>query len=314
MYFPVKFRIPGLLLAAVVAFSFAPVSTSAVFAASQIKIVVNNQAITSVDLARRVAFLKLQRTSGNLGAKAREQLVDEALKYQEALRVRALVGDEQVEASFARFASSNKLSTKQLTQILNQAGVTPKHFKSFIQIQMSWPRALQAVGVSAGSGGLSTQDLVAKMLERGADQPSTTEYMLQQVVFVVPASKRNNATLNARKREADQLRGRLQGCDSAGSMLTGLRDVSLRKLGRIMQPELPPEWAPLIEKAKAGGSTSTRVTERGIEFITICSAKIVSDDKAAEMVFRAENDEAGETADAKKYLEELRKRAVIANK
>lgn len=312
MHFSANFRFAGLLLAAVVAFSFAPVSTQPVFAASEIKVVVNNQAITSVDIARRVAFLKLQRTGGNLGAKAREQLVDEALKLQEAIRVRALVSDGQVDASFERFASSNKLSPKQLTQILNQAGVTPKHFKSFIQIQMSWPRVLQAVGVSGG--GMSTQDLVSKMLERGNDKPSTTEYILQQVIFVVPASKRSQSTLNARKREADQLRGRYQGCDSAASVITGLRDVTLRQLGRVMQPELPPEWKPLIEKTKTGAATPVRVTERGVEFIVICSATTVSDDKAAELVFRAENDDAGESADAKKYLEELRKRAVIANK
>ncbi|MCY0094498.1 SurA N-terminal domain-containing protein [Hoeflea ulvae] len=314
MHFPAHFRFAGLLLAAVVAFSFAPVSAPSVFAASQIKIVVNNQAITSVDIARRVAFLKLQRTSGNLGAKAREQLTEEALKLQEAARVRALVSDAQVDASFARFAASNKLTPKQLTQILNQAGVTPKHFKSFIQIQMSWPRVLQAVGVSSSGGSLSTQDLVSKMLERGDNQPSTTEYILQQVIFVVPASKRNQSTLNARKREADQLRGRYQGCDSAASVITGLRDVTLRQLGRIMQPELPPEWKPLIEKTKAGSATPARVTERGIEFIVICSAKTVSDDKAAELVFRAENNDEADSADAKKYLEELRKRAVIANK
>lgn len=308
-----NFRFAVLLLAAVAAFSFAPVSTPPAFAASEIKVVVNNQAITSVDIARRVAFLKLQRTGGNLGAKAREQLVDEALKLQEAIRVRALVSDGQVDASFERFAASNKLSSKQLTQILNQAGVTPKHFKSFIQIQMSWPRVLQAVGVSGG-GAMSTQDLVSKMLERGNDKPSTTEYILQQVIFVVPESKRSQATLNARKREADQLRGRYQGCDSAASVITGLRDVTLRQLGRVMQPELPPEWKPLIEKTKTGATTPTRVTERGVEFIVICSATTVSDDKAAELVFRAENADAGESADAKKYLEELRKRAVIANK
>jgi peptidyl-prolyl cis-trans isomerase SurA len=38
-------------------------------AASEIKIVVNRQAITSVDIARRVAFLRLQRTGGNLQKK-----------------------------------------------------------------------------------------------------------------------------------------------------------------------------------------------------------------------------------------------------
>ena len=259
-----------------------------------------------------MAFLRLQRTGGNLGAKAREQLIEEALKLQEAARIRVLVSDAQVDASFERFAASNNLSAKQLTQVLNQAGVTPKHFKNFIRVQMSWPRVVSAVG--AGGGGMSTQDLVSKMLERGNDKPSTTEYFLQQVVFVVPANKRSKSLLNARKREADQLRGRIQGCDSTASMITGLRDVSLRQLGRIMQPQLPPDWKPLIERAKAGGATTSRITERGVEFIIICSAKTVSDDKAAELVFRSENEETGDSEEAKKYLAELRKRAVIANK
>ena len=305
-------RLTGALFAMALALAFAPEFTSSAFAASEIKIIVNNQAITSVDIARRVAFLRLQRTGGNLNAKAREQLVEEALKMQEAARIRALVSDAEVDASFARFAASNKLSPKQLTQILNQAGVTSKHFKRYIQVQMSWPRVIQAIGAS--SSGLSTQDLVSKMLERGADKPSTTEYILQQVIFVVPSNKRSQSLLNARKREADQLRGRYQGCDNAASIVTGLHDVTLRQLGRIMQPQLPPEWKPLIEKTKAGSTTPTRVTERGIEFIVVCSAKTVSDDKAAELVFRAENNDAGESEEAKKYLAELRKRAVIADK
>jgi len=313
MKIPAIFRLTGLLLAAVVAFPLSFAGTSAVRAASEIKIIVNSQAITSVDIARRVAFLKLQRESGNLGQKAREQLTDEALKSQEAARIRALVSDSAVDAAFERFAKSNNMSPKQMTQVLNQAGVTPKHFKNFIRVQMSWPRVVDAVSRSSG-GDMSTQDLVSKMLERGDNKASTTEYILQQVIFVVPASKRSKSVLNARKREADQLRGRIQGCDSAASAITGLRDVSLRQLGRIMQPQLPPEWKPLIEKAKAGSATSSRITDRGVEFIILCSAKTVSDDKAAEMVFRAENEEAGESETGKKHLSYLRKRAVIANK
>lgn len=309
----VNFRFSGLVLAIALGFSLSFASMPTAFAASEIKIIVNNQAITSVDIARRVAFLKLQRTKGNLGTKAREQLVEEALKLQEAARVRLLVSDAQVDAAFERFAASNNLSSKQMTQVLNQAGVTPKHFKSFIQVQMSWPRVAQALG-GGGASGMSTQDLVSKMLERGSDKPSTTEYILQQVIFVVPASKRSNSVLNARKREADQLRGRYQGCDNAASHIAGLRDVTLRQLGRIMQPQLPTEWKPLIEKTKAGSATATRITDRGVEFLVICSAKTVSDDKAAEMVFRAENDDAGESEVAKKHLAVLRKRAVIANK
>jgi len=312
MNFPAIFRFTGLLLVAALALPFSLASAPAARAASEIKIIVNNQAITSVDIARRVAFLRLQRTGGNLGSKAREQLTEEALKTQEAVRIRALASDAQVDASFERFAASNKLSTKQLTQILNQSGVTPQHFKNYIRVQMSWGRVVQAL--TGSSGGMSTQDLVSKMLERGSDKPSTTEYILQQVIFVVPASKRSKSLLNARKREADQLRGRYEGCDNAASVITGLRDVTLRQLGRIMQPQLPPEWKPLIEKTKTGSATPARITDRGVEFIVICSAKTVSDDKAAELVFRSESDDAGESEAAKKHLAELRKRAVIANK
>ena len=312
MPFPAKFRFTGLLFAAILAVAAVPVSTAPAVAASQIKIVVNNQAITSVDISRRVAFLKLQRTKGNLGKMAREQLVEEALKVQEAARIGALVSNAQINASYERFAASNNLSSKQLTQVLSQSGVTEKHFKRYILVQMSWPRVVQAIG--GGSGGLTTQDLVSKMLERGDNKPSTTEYILQQVIFVVPDSKRSKSMLNTRKREAERLRSRYQGCDNASSVITGLRDVTLRQLGRIMQPQLPPEWKPLIEKTKAGETTPTRVTDRGIEFLIVCSAKTVTDDKAAEMVFRSENDGAGESAEAKEYLEKLRKRAVIANK
>lgn len=306
-------RLTGLLIAATMAFSSAPSVMPSAMAASEIKIVVNQQAITSVDLARRVAFLRLQRSGGNLQEKAREQLIEESLKYQEALRIRAVVSKAQIDASYARFGQSNNLSVKQLNQVLNQAGVTPQHFKDFIRVQMSWPRVVQALE-GAGGGTMSTQDLVSKMLERGNDKPSTTEYILQQVIFVVPANKRSNSTLNARKREAEQLRGRYQGCDGAGSTVTGLRDVTLRNLGRIMQPQLPPEWKPLIEKTDAGRATPARITDRGVEFIVVCSSKTVSDDKAAELVFRAENSDAGESETAKKHLAELRRRAVIANR
>lgn len=306
-------RLSGMLVATALIFTGAPRFAPEAKAASEIKIVVNKQGITSVDLARRKAFLRLQRTGGNLGEKAREQLVEESLKYQEALRIGAVVSQAEIDAAYQRFASSNNLSVQQLNGVLNQAGVTPKHFKDFIRVQMSWPRVVQALGGSGG-GTMSTQDLVSKMLERGNDKPSTTEYILQQVILVVPSNKRSNSTLNARKREAEQLRGRYPGCDNAASAITGLRDVTLRNLGRIMQPQLPPDWKPLIEKTEAGGATSTRITDRGVEFIVICSAKTVSDDMAAELVFRAENSGEGESEIAKEHLAKLRERAVITNR
>jgi Parvulin-like peptidyl-prolyl isomerase len=306
--------LPVIALALAASFAMPAASGSfAAHAASSIKIVVNNQAITSVDLSRRVAFLRLQRAKGNLQQLAREQLIEEALKMQEITRTRTAAPQAEVDAAFERFANSNKLTVAQLNQILGQAGVGAKHFKDFIRVQMSWPRLVQARYGGAG-GRMSNEQLVAKMLEKGGNKPSTTEYILQQVIFVVPASKRNNAVIGQRKREADQLRARYAGCQSARDIVGGLRDVTVRELGRFLQPQLPPDWKPLIEKTKAGGATTTRVTDKGVEFIGVCSSRSVSDDVAAAMVFQAENSEAGDSDDAKKYLDELRSRAVIANR
>lgn len=312
MKFPATLRITGIVAATVLALLATPGPRSAAWAASEIKIIVNNQAITSVDIARRVAFLRLQRAKGNPTETARKQLVEEALKMQEVRRLRADVPDAQVDASFDRFAKSNNMTPKQMTQILSQAGVTAQHFKNFIRVQMAWPRAVQARYGSTGK--MSGADLVAKMLENGGSKPSTTEYILQQVIFVVPSAKRSNSLLAARKREADQLRGRYSGCEGTRGVVASLHDVTVRELGRFLQPQLPPEWKPLIEKTKAGQATTARVTDRGIEFIGVCSAKSVSDDVAAEMVFRTENSETNDSEDAKNYLEDLRKRAVIANR
>lgn len=304
----------GFAIAAAFAISITPVAAPSALAASEIKIVVNKQAITSVDLSRRVAFLRLQRAKGNLQSTAQEQLVNEALQLQEARRIRVVASDSEVNAAYDRFAQSNRMTQKQLGQVLGQAGVTSGHFKEFIRAQMSWPRVVRAVSGGGSGGKLSNEELVAKMLERGGDKPTTTEYILQQVIFVVPQNKRSNAVIAARKREAEQLRGRFSGCDNTAETAKGLRDVTVRQLGRIMQPELPPDWKPLIEKTAEGKATATRVTDRGVEFLAICKSKTVSDDKAAELVFRAEGDAAANTDEAKKYLEELRKRSVIAKR
>jgi peptidyl-prolyl cis-trans isomerase SurA len=274
-----------------------------------IAIVVNDQAITTGDVQRRVAFLRLQRSGGNINEAAREQLVNEAIQMQEARRIGAVVGDEQVNQSVQRFADNNRLSMDQLQQVLNQSGVGIEHFRSYVRAQMTWPRVVNARYGS--SQGMSQQDLVARMLERGGDKPTTTEYILQQVIFVVPEARRGQI-LGQRQREAEQMRSRFTDCGSSRQFAASLRDVSVRDLGRIMQPELPPDWKEQIESTSAGRTTGVRTTDRGVEFIAVCSAQQVSDDRAAEMVFRAEDQGEGMSANAEEFMKELKDRARVS--
>jgi peptidyl-prolyl cis-trans isomerase SurA len=200
-----------------------------------------------------------------------------------------------------------------MTQILERAGVGVDHFKAFIAVQMSWPRLVNARYGS--SNRMSNSDLVARMMEN-KQKPETTEYILQQMIFVVPANKKG--IVGKRKSEAEASRAKYPGCDQAKVFAATMLDVSVRDLGRVLAPELPAEWKPLVEQAK-GNTTATRVTDRGVEYIAICSQRQVSDDQAAEMVFRQEDldkAKAGKNAppenpNAQKYMEELRKKAQI---
>jgi peptidyl-prolyl cis-trans isomerase SurA len=154
------------------------------------------------------------------------------------------------------------------------------------------------------------------MLQQGGNKPSATEYMLQQVIFVVPAAERKSS-MAKRKREAEAMRARFSGCNTTREFAKGLLDVTVRDLGRVLAPQLPSEWADQIKKTKVGAATGVRETERGVEFIGVCSAREVSDDKVAQMMFQNEGDGGkGDKGDAlaAKYLEELKKKARIVQR
>ncbi|MQB43591.1 peptidylprolyl isomerase [Rhizobium sp. ICMP 5592] len=298
--------------AALIMATFAMPSSDVAFAASEVKVVVNNSVITSGDIAKRVNFLKLQHQKGDLNKLAQEQLVDETLKRAEISRVRMSVSTSDVDSAFGRFAASNKMSPQQLGQILDKMGVGVDHFKSYIAVSMSWPRVVNARFGSNGGNRLSNDDLVTRMTENKT-KPVTTEYFLKQIVFVVPAAKRN-AILNQRKSEAEASRAKFPGCDQAKVFAATMRDVSVQDLGRVLAPDLPEIWKPLLEKAQ-GNTTTPVVTDRGVEYVAICSQRQVNDDVAAAAVFRAEDigkaGAQGISANDKKYMDELRSKAQI---
>lgn len=286
--------------------------TTPAAAQSEIKVIVNKTPITSYDIQRRVAFLKLQRRGGNLNEEAQTQMVDQTLRVAEAQRLGIRISDEQVDAAYANFAKSNKMTLKQLDGIMSQTGVTKKHFKEFIRAQMSWSQALSRRGRAKP---LTEQDVVRQMLKKGGEKPTATEYMLQQVIFVLPASERGK--IAQRKREAESLRARFNGCNTTREFAKGLIDVTVKDIGRRLTPELPADWADQIKATKVGGATAVRETPAGVEFIGICSSREVSDDRVARLTLQAEA-AGGESGDgdelAKKYTDELRERAKIVRR
>jgi len=274
--------------------------------AAGVKVIVNNVPITTADIAHRAAFLKLQRRKG---VSAEQDMIDQTLRYAEEKRLGINITDKQVDDAYAGFAKKNKLTLKQLGMILDHAGVTPDHFKQFLRVQIGWGEALRARFRSQSSA--ETADVVRQMIEKGEKKPSAMEYTLQQVIFVVP-QRDWKAIFAKRKREAEAMRAKFDGCQNTRASMKGLIDVTVRDLGQVLAPELPSDWADDIKKTKIGSATPVHVTKRGLEYIGICKGKEVSDDRVAELVLESGKDQEKMAKDLNdKYIAELRKKARI---
>ncbi len=279
---------------------------------TNIPVLVNGEPITSYDIKKRAAFLKLRRIGGNRTKKATDELIDEKLKYQEAVVKRTLAPDSMVKNAFADFAKRNKMSANQMSKVLNQAGVSAKHFKEFLRIQISWQRTVGSKFQNKSSD-VSQSDALFSIRKSGKAKPETREFKLQQVIFVVPQAKRKKL-LRQRVAEAKAFSQQFTSCTDTLSQIKNLRDVALKELGRVLEPELPQNWKEEVISTEAGKATRVKETSKGAEFLAVCSVRNVSDDKAAQMITQSKEFDSLTTKGndiSNEYLRELRSKATI---
>ena len=253
---------------------------------------VNNQPITNYDVQRRVSFRKLRRLKPTRD-EAIKELVDQEIKLQEAQRLNAKASNAQVD----------------------QIGVGAKHFKEFIRAQISWNRAV-GNRLQSETRGKSQSEALFEIRKSGSEKPETTEYTLQQIIFVIPNAKRKQL-LKTRKAEANAFAQRFPGCDSSIDMAKGLHDVTVKNIGRKLLPELPQEWSKEVQQTEIGKTAGPKETNIGIELLAVCAARVVADDRAAQVVTQSNAYDAIEekgNAMADELLAELRKSAVIVYK
>lgn len=278
--------------------------------AEQIEATVNSIVITGGDVAKRVNFLRLRGVKGNLKSIAKQELVDEVLMRQEIIRTGTSVSTDDVDAAFERFAKNNKLSTAQLSEILKRANIGTEHFKAYIGVSMSWPRTVSARYGGGGGGRMTNEQFITKLKEHNGQKPTVTEYVIRQVIFVIPEKKRNAIT-GKRKAEAEASRKSFPGCEQAKVFAANYKDVSVREPNRVLETQFPEEMRAEMAKLSVGGTTKVTLGAYGAEYYAVCQKRQVSDDLAAQVTFESQDLEKakqeGENPNAKKYLEELRK-------
>lgn len=282
-------------------------------AESSIKIVVNDEAITSLDIQARAKLLQLAMHLGAGAAtkQAQEELIDERLRMQDGARRGIVPSEDAVQAALASIASRSKMTPQQFEQALARGGVSMSTFKARIRAQMVWGRVVRSK-IQADMKN-EAADLIKQMSnrEKNASDVTANDYVLQRVVFAV-RQKASPAEVSQRKAEAEALRSRFKSCSTDLEVAKKLKEVAVVNVGRKLANEVPLGLKDDLQNTAEGRLTAPQRSELGFEMYAVCSKIAVTGEAAVSAGLDAEAlDKRGEEV-SKALTKELRQKANIA--
>ncbi len=297
-------------VAAALALALAAAGLARPASAQQVVVIVNGAPITTYDIEQRTKFNTLSTHKTPPRQEIIEELIDEKLKVQVGERYKLEVTDRDVENAYTNMAKRMRLSPEQLTGALTHAGVDAQTLKARIRADISWQQIVR--GKFQSSLQVRDKDVIAKLASDKKDDKKEVayEYILRPVLFIVPPGS-SEQVIDGRKREAEALRVRFENCESGLRFAAALRDVAVRDQIIKSSADLPPAMRKILDEVAVGKLTSPDVTAQGIQMFALCAKHENQTDSAATKEAREEMVAAQFQAKSKRFLEELRKQAMI---
>jgi peptidyl-prolyl cis-trans isomerase SurA len=298
-----------------VALALAPVMSATFADAQQIVVLVNGEPITALDIEQRIKLTQLTTQKTPTRQAVIEELITEKIKVREARRLGLEVSAEDVDNHFASMAGRMRFTPEQLTAQLARSGVNVATLKHKIRADIAWPQLVR--GRYQASLQIGEKDILTAMDARADSKAEDTvsyDYTLRPILFLVPAGS-PESFVEARKREAEALRSRFQGCDEGLAFARGLKDVAVR--GQIVRSsvDIPAVLRKVLDGIEVGRLTPPEVTKFGVETFAICNKKqsagdnTVSKKKARESLMAERFEQR-----SKQYLKEIRRGAMLEYK
>jgi peptidyl-prolyl cis-trans isomerase SurA len=136
------------------------------------------------------------------------------------------------------------------------------------------------------------------------------EYKMQPIVLIVPRGSAP-ALIEARHKEAESLRNRVQTCDEANSLFKTMQNAAIREPVTKTSADMPPTLREVLDKTPIGHLTEPEVTKQGVEMVALCGRKPTTIDTPKKKEVRDKMFAAKYEAKSKSYLAEVRKAAMI---
>lgn len=300
-------------VAAVCLVAAVPMAAMPAMAQSSIKVIVNDAAITTMDIQNRARLLQVANRMGAAQSQkaALEELIDDILRLKDAQRRGVTVTDAQVDQAVANIASRSKMSPSQFASALGQAGVPVRTLKDRIRAQMAWSQIVRARLRSEVRA--EQDDLIAQMRrqEKSTSEVKAEDFVLQRVVFTLPANA-STAVVQRRRQEAEQLRGRFRGCDEGLALARTIKEVAVINIGRRLAAEVTPQMWEALEGIAEGSLTKPEVTRQGVEMMAVCQRiPVVGESAASSAGIDAEALDSQGQKISDELTRELRQRANI---
>jgi peptidyl-prolyl cis-trans isomerase SurA len=276
--------------------------------AQSVAAMVNGEAITNFDVDQRIKLTQLTTRKAISRQEALEELINDKLKVKEAKRYGLDMSSSDIDGAYGNMASRMRMNAEQLNKTLEGHGIRPETLKSRIKADMTWGNLVR--GRFQSNLLVPEKDLAGIDAAGSKTEGESFEYLVRPIVLIVPRGS-PSSTIEARRKEAELLRSRIQSCEEAQSLFRSMRDAAIRDQLTKTSADLPPALRELLDKTPIGKLTPPEVTKQGVEMVALCSRKPTKADTPAKREAREKIYNQKYEAKSKSYLEEVRKGAMI---
>ncbi len=197
-------------------------------AQAQVVVVANGSPITAYDIEQRTKLIEQSSHKKPTRQEVIQDLIDDRIKIDKAKSYGLIIGDDDVNQAFEGMAQRQHITPQQFSQFLNRSGISPDTVKARIRAELTWGQLIRGKFNTALQVGES--DVAVAMRARNEADTVGYIYTLYPVIVVVPFGSQQ-PVVEARRRDAENLRSRFLNCKEGLEMARGLRDVAVRELG-----------------------------------------------------------------------------------
>ena len=299
------------LSAAVVACAMIGAGAAVAPANAQVVVVANGSPITELDIQQRTKLLATSTHKNPTRQQVIQDLIDDRLKIARARVYGMEVTDRDVDQAFEGMATRQRITPAQFAQVLERAGISPAAVKARIRAEITWNQLVR--GKFGATLQIGEADIANVLKDNKDAQAISYTYTLYPITMVVPRGL-NDGNMQAKRQEAENLRARFTTCNEGLALARSLRDVAVREPVTRSSADLAPQLRDMLGEMQIGRLTAPEVTPQGLQMFAVCAKKESAADSPAKRQAREQLFAKRFEAESKKFLEEIRKQAMIEYK